>query len=860
MPDSEIPSHRACAHCRSQKVRCIVDDAAPDQCQRCSRSGRPCIFTPLQKRKQRKRTDTRVAELEKEMRAMRSLIKQQQNGGDQVGSPPTEVSPEAASKSRSDHLSTAQLPEDPSSVRSAAPPLSRPAPTTFSSDPGPVYVAWHSQGPGDGSAASRLSDVVSRGVISDETARQLFAAYPSLFYHFPVVVIPEHVTADQMRKARPTLFLAIIAAAAGKINSELSAILDRELLLVYATRATVNSEKSLEIVQALLTSTVWYHPPRKFGQLKYYEYTHMAAIMAMDIGIDSKPRKPRTHFSIITPGSNGILRNAYQHPAEDARDPDLSMVPRSKVDVATVNSEKSLEIVQALLTSTVWYHPPRKFGQLKYYEYTHMAAIMAMDIGIDSKPRKPRTHFSIITPGSNGILRNAYQHPAEDARDPDLSMVPRSKVDVVDTTSIDSRRTFLAVFMVCVGVSLSLRRPNILRTTTYLNECIEVVEQSSQAVETDRLVVAWAKLLIIGEEICTSFSYNDLGNVASLAELKTQMMLREFQRRLDTWWANHPVAETNGALTIMYHTVRAQLFEVALHIEHSPEDFKAPLQMGSIRHYDGPEIPTLVLAEAIAGCITSSHAICATFLSMDVDLLRSLPVFSYVRLSYATFVLVKLCLSAVHPNSRIAQVLNQGSLQVESYVDRMILHARNIVGPTRCRIPAIFLALLFKLRQWCLHPEMIVQADHDPRRASSEADSPSGSSYGLDQGEEQRAGGKGQGYALSYSSSISPDLDGSQTTDSVPPMLYTNYGGGSGNDQAASAMDRAGVNPSMNYAQSTADQMALDKDFMDLWNEMNGFPEGGLTGLEDWDQLPTDMTGTTSMSDMSTWPNLGAMM
>ena len=55
-----------------------MDDSNADACQRCARSGRPCVFTPLQKRKQRKRTDTRVAELEREMRTMRAMFKNKQ--------------------------------------------------------------------------------------------------------------------------------------------------------------------------------------------------------------------------------------------------------------------------------------------------------------------------------------------------------------------------------------------------------------------------------------------------------------------------------------------------------------------------------------------------------------------------------------------------------------------------------------------------------------------------------------------------------------------------------------------------------------------------------------------------------------
>lgn len=118
------------------------------------------------------------------------------------------------------------------------------------------------------------------------TARQLFETYKTdLFHHYPMVYVASDVTADAMRRTKPTLFLAIIAAASSKQNPELSAVLDKEVLQAYAFRSLVQSQKCLELVQALLISAVWYYPPQRFGQLKYYEYVSMAASMAMDIGI-----------------------------------------------------------------------------------------------------------------------------------------------------------------------------------------------------------------------------------------------------------------------------------------------------------------------------------------------------------------------------------------------------------------------------------------------------------------------------------------------------------------------------------------------------------------------------------------------
>lgn len=751
-------------------MRCLPHDSNPDICQRCARSGRPCVFTPVQKRKQRKRTDTRVAELEREMRAMRSLLKKEQESASGTGSsdPDTVVTRPAFAwheETTPDSQRTDGSWKTLQDAGRAVPrPSSQAAPNDESAPNGDAasMTLWPTR---SNRAHPPLfhdtEDVVDRGILSMTTARQLFAAYQGLFHHYPMVAVPVNVTADDMRVMKPTLFLAIIAAAAGKEDSDLSATLDKEVLLAYATRSMIRSEKSLELVQALLVSAVWYHPPQKFGQLKYYEYIHMAATMAMDIGLGTRPTPHRNRF------------------------------------------------------------------------------------------------ISIIAPAGDGVLRNAYKHPAEDASNPDLSMAPRMQNEALDTASVESRRTFLACFMICAGVSLSLRRPNMLRTSSYIRDCVDFLEKSSQTRASDGTLIAWVRLVMIAEEICACLAYDDPGSVASLADLRTQLMLRDFQKRLSAWWEQSADLTRNGALTIMYYTVRLYLHETALHVEHSPDDFRAPLQMGLLRQYNGPEIPTQTLADAIAECITCAHALCDTFLSMDVESLRGLPVFSYVRVSFATFILAKLCLSLAHPSSRIAQVLDRSSLKVESYMDRMILHVRNIVGPTRCRIPAIFLALLFKLRQWCLNPEMIAQAEPhvDAEKASSQ-----GSQSNTTRSDGPPSSSMDSSPNLSAGPPIASELDEQPVVAGLTPAVdYTRYSNVADTVLGSQAVDPMSGSSSAHFAQTTQEQ-SLDDEFIEMWNDMNGLPEGGLTGLEDWSQLSTDMMGTTFMSDMNNWPNMGAMM
>ena len=160
-------------------------------------------------------------------------------------------------------------------------------------------------------------DVVDRGILSMVQATLLFTRYiDELMQHFPAVVLPEGSTAGQIRKAKPTLFLAIIAAASGSSNSNLNNRLNQEILQVYADRIAIKGEKSLELIQLMLITMIWYFPPDNFEELKFYQYIHMAATMALDIGIERKPKatQARDQFLNLDDGrSNSTNLNEISH-------------------------------------------------------------------------------------------------------------------------------------------------------------------------------------------------------------------------------------------------------------------------------------------------------------------------------------------------------------------------------------------------------------------------------------------------------------------------------------------------------------------------------------------------------------------
>ncbi|KAI4247259.1 MAG: hypothetical protein L6R40_001602 [Gallowayella cf. fulva] len=73
------PHIRACQSCRSRKIRCIPQDSSKDgKCQRCAKSKRECVFTSPEKRRRRKRTDARVADLENMVHMLAARLEQEQ--------------------------------------------------------------------------------------------------------------------------------------------------------------------------------------------------------------------------------------------------------------------------------------------------------------------------------------------------------------------------------------------------------------------------------------------------------------------------------------------------------------------------------------------------------------------------------------------------------------------------------------------------------------------------------------------------------------------------------------------------------------------------------------------------------------
>lgn len=460
---------RACESCRGLKVRCEPDPSNPNPddgpCRRCAKAGRACVVTQPT-RKRQKKTDSRVAELEKKIDALTASLHATRGSGsvghnDRDTHAAVETYPLSSLASRSWQSAAAQATPTQGPARAQAVPhspamgqgpvkfggievdfgrLKGPPPMVMagqkrkftdassvtedrpaSAPPLPPQVSASSSGMGH-----EYSDCVDRAIITMDKANELWTRYTDhMVPHLPGVVFPAGTTAAEIRKTKPVLFLSIMAVSSSEMPS-VQRTLTKELMQILADKVMVVGEKSLELVQAMQVAVMWYWPPEHFEELKFYQLVHIAAVMAIDIGLGRKKS--------IMGGGMGLKK-----------------------------------------------HIPAEWRQ---------------------------QHFK--------------KHP------------------LPDPTTVEARRAWLACYFLATNTSMALHRPNLIRWNSFMTECVDILESSPEAAPTDKYFchLVWTHKL--AEEVGIQFAMDDPSASINIADSRTQYALRGFERDLEKYSSSVP--------------------------------------------------------------------------------------------------------------------------------------------------------------------------------------------------------------------------------------------------------------------------------------------------------------------------------
>ncbi|KAK5109151.1 hypothetical protein LTR62_007513 [Meristemomyces frigidus] len=587
----DLKRPRACEACRGLKVRCDQDPAQPEiPCKRCAKAGRPCVITPPS-RKRQKKADSRVAELEKKLDALTAALHHQHaqtaahHYGAQAGagapladmvqdgsaggqysqafdeSPPdlTPGGPVMSSRKR-------QRTDVAQAFDSVHPDLSR-ATSTSVDDPlktfSEIQNSWaptedakrylHHTSPEEFTA--RIDSLISPTVASD-----VFGLYVNkLAPHLPAVVFPPKTTAEQLFKDKPILYVSILSAASfGTLHPDTTRALAREAVGAVADCVVRNGAKSLELIQAMQVMALWYKPPEKAEQTNFYQIIHMAAVMALDIGLGKRfnPAKSR-----------------------------------------------------------------RGFGG-------------------------PNANFA---PGPHKTLPQ-------------------------DSDTLEARRAWLGCYYLCASASMVLRRPNLVRWTNYMKECIEVLESHPDAYPSDKLFCQQVKIQHICEDIGLQFLMDDNTATISITDPKVSYALNVLENQLKTWKEQVPEDCRGPGLQFFEHVTSLYLHEIALHFNHNIEDFRLPFTEESLKSVNNTsDTLTANQITALEACLNAAHGILNTMLSYETETIKSLPMLLFfVRCVYAIVILIKMHVAVCTPNSELGKMMKTEDLKVDYYIDKLI--------------------------------------------------------------------------------------------------------------------------------------------------------------------------------------------
>ena len=147
--------------------------------------------------------------------------------------------------------------------------------------------------------------------------------------------------------------------------------------------------------------------------------------------------------------------------------------------------------------------------------------------------------------------------------------------------------------------------------------------------------------------------------------------------------------------------VNLYLHEIFLHDGHNIKEFAAPFTEESQVPAGGikPQILNATHRRALAICIASVKNLLDIFLSFDIDILCSVPVFQYVRTAYTIFAMMKIHFAVCRLDSDLHEMMDN-DLNVEFYLDKILKSLQEVSRTRKLRVAAIFSLVLLMLRTW----------------------------------------------------------------------------------------------------------------------------------------------------------------
>ncbi|KAH8885844.1 hypothetical protein GQ53DRAFT_695403 [Thozetella sp. PMI_491] len=269
----ESTQKHACSRCRASKLRCL-SDTFPDhgKCRRCHDAEVECVFVAIAPRQRRKRTDTRVAALEKQITGMKAALEAQAIPASPMGTGSRSIRQDNSESYESIVGSGYECEQSESHTT-----------TAVHSEPGERRTRQNEQTRAED---EDILDPIGSNLLPLDLAARLLAEFIcNVLPEYPIIGLSDGDDFDSLHSSRPTLLLAMATAASRGSDPALFGRLHSRLLRLLADRILVRGHRSLELIQAILVMEVWYDPPEDMRKLNFYMWIQIAGTLANQLGL-----------------------------------------------------------------------------------------------------------------------------------------------------------------------------------------------------------------------------------------------------------------------------------------------------------------------------------------------------------------------------------------------------------------------------------------------------------------------------------------------------------------------------------------------------------------------------------------------
>lgn len=241
---------------------------------------------------------------------------------------------------------------------------------------------------------------------------------------------------------------------------------------------------------------------------------------------DTTARHLQSHKPVLLQAISVV---AYFHDLPRQREL-VKHLTRNLSERILMNSEKSVDILQAILVFVTWYHP-HLFQQQQITNLLHLAIAMSIDLGLNRPPQQCGDFKSSTNRAVHGVSCTDLKTP-----------------------SLEEHRILAGCFYLTSMIATAFKKIDAMPWTSYLDNALRIIEQRAEY-ESDAFLVQMTRVQHLMEELTSN----------ETTSAPVQMYIKTYKFDLERLQENATCKDPNNLLLRLQHLVsEVMVWELAL--------------------------------------------------------------------------------------------------------------------------------------------------------------------------------------------------------------------------------------------------------------------------------------------------------